>query len=242
MCTVSFVRAGDSVIITSNRDEHIQRENAAAPAFNILPGKKIIFPKDARAGGTWFAAADNGTVSVLLNGAFKKHIAAPPYRKSRGLILLEMIEADNPVLVFSRLNLDNIEPFTVVLYQPETLHELRWDGTDKFEKQLDIDGNYIWSSSTLYSDDIIKQRENLFHQFIQSSAGITAASIQKFHNNNHGDIENGFVINRATGMKTFSITQAVVTADAINFLHTDLLQQKQYTETMSLHQPAIKFK
>jgi uncharacterized protein with NRDE domain len=173
MCTVSFVRANDSVIITSNRDEHIQRENAAVPDFYQLQHKKIIFPKDARAGGTWFAAADNGVVAVLLNGAFKKHIARPPYRKSRGLILLEITEADKPLPFFQQLNLDNIEPFTVVLYQPGQLHELRWDGTDKHEKQLDITGNYIWSSSTLYSDEIIKQRENLFEQFIHAPADIT---------------------------------------------------------------------
>jgi uncharacterized protein with NRDE domain len=236
MCTVSFVRTNNSVIITSNRDEHIQRENAAAPAFHILPDKKIIFPKDARAGGTWFAAADNGTIAVLLNGAFKKHIAAPPYRKSRGLILLQIIEADKPLAFFNGFNLDNIEPFTVVLYQPGQLHEVRWDGTKKFEKQLDIAGNYIWSSSTLYTDEIIQRRKNLFQQFINASTNVTASGIHYFHNNNNGDVENGFIIERETGMKTFSITQAVVHCNELNFLHTDLLQQKQYTETMFVNQ------
>ena len=239
MCTVSFVRANGSVIITSNRDEHIQRENAAAPDFHILPGKKIIFPKDARAGGTWFAATDNGTVSVLLNGAFKKHIAKPPYRKSRGLILLEIIEAGKPLSFFNSLNLDNIEPFTIVLYQSDILHELRWDGTGKHVKQFDISGNYIWSSSTLYTDEIIERRENLFKQFIHAPDGITTAGIYNFHASNNDDTENGFIINRQTGMKTFSITQAIINDNAVNFLHTDLLQQKEYTEKMVINQDAI---
>ena len=242
MCTVSFVRVNDSVIITSNRDEHIQRENAAAPDFHILPGKKIIFPKDARAGGTWFAAADNGVVAVLLNGAFKKHIAQPPYRKSRGLVLLEIIEADQPHSFFTTLNLNNIEPFTIVLYQCNLLYELRWDGNDKHEKQMDITGNYIWSSSTLYSDEIIELRENLFHQFIHLPAGITATGIHNFHASNNGDNENGFIINRQTGMKTFSITQAVVNDNAVNFLHSDLLQKKQYSETLPINQAATTIK
>ena len=240
MCTVSFVRADDSVIITSNRDEHIQRENAAAPAFQILANKKIIFPKDARAGGTWFVAADNGAVAVLLNGAFKKHIAKPPYRKSRGLILLEIIEADKPLVFFETLNLDNIESFTIVLYQPEQLHEIRWDGIEKFKKQLNITGNYIWSSSTLYTEEIIKRREDLFQQFINTSTGVTASGIHDFHNNSNGDIENGFIIDRETGMKTFSITQAVLNSNGLNFLHNDLLLQKQYTQTIPLNKPAIK--
>jgi hypothetical protein len=239
MCTVSFVRVNDAVIITSNRDEHIQRENAAAPGFHILANKKIIFPKDARAGGSWFAVADNGVVLVLLNGAFKKHISQPPYRKSRGLILLEIIEADEPVSFFKALNLDKIEPFTIILYQPDLLHDLRWDGEQKHEKKLNISGNYIWSSSTLYTDAIITLRENLFEQFMLSPAGITASDIHDFHASSNGDHENGFIINRQTGMKTFSITQAVVHCNTVNFLHTDLLQQKQYAETIPVNQAAI---
>ncbi len=240
MCTVSFVRVHDAIIITSNRDEHIQRENAAAPAFHQLQNKKIIFPKDAKAGGTWFAAGDSGVVAVLLNGAFKKHIAQPPYIKSRGLILLEIIEADEPLPFFKILDLDNIEPFTIVLYQPGLLHELRWDGNNKHEKALDITGNYIWSSSTLYTDEVIEHRENQFHRFIHSAAGITAATVHDFHASNNGDAENGFVISRQTGMKTFSITQAVVQTDVVKFLHADLLQQKCYTETLHINHAAIK--
>ena len=240
MCTVSFVRINDAVVITSNRDEHILRENAAAPDFHVLPGKKIIFPRDTRAGGTWFAAADNGTVAVLLNGAFKKHIARPPYRKSRGFILLEMIEAGEPFSFFKELNLDNIEPFTIILYQPGLLHELRWDGTVKHEKKPDVFGNYIWSSSTLYNDEIIKHRENLFQQFTHLPAGITISGIHDFHAGNNGDDENGFIINRQTGMKTFSITQAVVQPGDILFLHTDLLKQQQFEEAMHINQATIK--
>ena len=239
MCTVSFVRANDSVIITSNRDEHVLRENAAAPAFENLAGKKIIFPKDAKAGGTWFAAADNGVVSVLLNGAFKKHTPHPPYRKSRGLILLEIIEADKPVDFFNEMSLENIEPFTIVLYQPGQLSELRWGGEFKHQRQLDVCRNYIWSSATLYSDEIIEQREDLFQQFIHSPATATAARIYDFHASNNGDTENGFIINRQTGMRTFSITQVVVNNDRVNFLHSDLLFQKQYTEILPVNQTAI---
>ena len=89
----AYVRtANDQQMLEMALIENIQRENAAAPDFHILPNKKIIFPKDAKAGGTWFAAADTGVIAVLLNGAFKKHIAQPPYRKSRGLILLEIMQ------------------------------------------------------------------------------------------------------------------------------------------------------
>ena len=241
MCTVSFVSLQDSVIITSNRDEHIQRKNAAAPAFHVLQNKKIIFPKDAKAGGTWFAAADNGTVAVLLNGAFVKHMANPPYRKSRGLILLEIIEADTSPDFFNEMNLGNIEPFTVILYQTDSLYELRWDGNTKHKRVLSTDENYIWSSATLYTNEVINRRKNLFDQFINTEKNKTADLIYDFHGYNHGDDETGFIINRQTGMKTFSITQAVIKPGNIRFLHTDLLQHQKFQETLHISQAANFF-
>ena len=114
------------------------------------------------------------------------------------------------------------------------MHELRWDGNDKHEKLLDSSANYIWSSATLYSDEVINVRKNLFDQFIKTEKNLTAESIHDFHRYNHGDDENGFVINRQTGMKTFSITQAVIKKDTIKFLHTDLLQHQQFEETLVL--------
>ena len=245
MCTVSFISAGNKKIITSNRDENLKRGRASAPDFEILNNKKIIFPKDSKAGGTWFAAADNGVVAVLLNGAFIKHTPAPPYRKSRGLILLEIIESDNPLSFFGVMNLQNIEPFTLVLYQhtvscgQATLHELRWDGNNKHELLLDNSGNYIWSSATLYTDEVIQHRKNLFDKFVDNTGTITADLIYQFHSNNNEDDENGFVINRQTGLKTFSITQAVLQNGAIDFLHTDLLQHQRFEESMPISHALI---
>lgn len=238
MCTVSFVRVQDTIIITSNRDEHTGRENAAAPAIEILQDKTVIFPKDKRAGGSWFAATGTGTVAVLLNGAFSKHVPNPPYRKSRGLILLEIAAASDPVAQFDELNLDHIEPFTVVVYQPALLHELRWDGSRKYKKPLDAGGNYIWSSATLYSEAVIGHRETLFRHFLEKTASVDAEHVRQFHTDDQGDTENGFIISRKNGMKTFSITQAVVEPGSIDFVHHDLLLQQQYHHHVNSTQTA----
>ena len=226
-------------------------------SFISVKNKKIIFPKDSKAGGTWFAAADNGVVAVLLNGAFVKHTPAPAYRKSRGLILLEIIGSDDPLSFFGKMNLQDIEPFTLVLYQlaesrghtvscgQDTLHELRWDGNNRHELTLDNSGSYIWSSATLYTAEIIQHRKKLFDRFVDSRETITADLIYQFHSNNHQDDENGFVINRQTGLKTFSITQAVLQhavsggQDNINFLHSDLLQHQKFEESMPISNALI---
>jgi uncharacterized protein with NRDE domain len=230
MCTVSFIAAAK--ILTSNRDEHIQRKNALAPVVETINNKKIIFPKDAKAGGTWFAASEAGIIAVLLNGAFVKHIPTPPYRKSRGLVVLEVVSAGEPLSFFTQMNLDNIEPFTLILYQQDQLNELRWDGNKKYRKELDSAGNYIWSSATLYSDEVIERRKKLFDRFIETDKQLTESMIEAFHSSNKQDEENGFIINRSSGMKTFSITQASIKCGNISFRHTDLLNNQVFDHTM----------
>lgn len=223
MCTVSFIRTESSVIITSNRDEHIDRPQSATPETEMRNNKKIVFPKDSKAGGTWFAADEYGTIAVLLNGAFEAHKHEPPYRKSRGLVLLDMVETADALGSFNTMNLENIEPFTVVLYQQEVLYELRWNGLHRTESLLSTSDHHIWSSVTLYADEVIATREKLFKHFIQSAAGIDSQQIHDFHTNNRGDNENGFIINRQSGMKTFSVTQAIAEERLTRFVYTDLL-------------------
>ncbi len=239
MCTVSFISVNGTAIITSNRDENVQRKTAYAPAVELLNNKKIIFPKDSKAGGTWFAASDTGVITVLLNGAFVKHMVKPPYRKSRGLVLLDIIGSGNPLSFFQEMSLQDIEPFTLILCQQGTLHDLRWDGVVKHELLLRYTGNYIWSSATLYNAEVIKHRKNLFERFIESTTTPTVDLIHAFHSNNHRDEENGFIINRETGMKTFSITQAVLQPGEINFLHTDLLEHQKFEETLHISNTLI---
>ena len=143
MCTVSFIPVGDKFFISSNRDEKLSRKNALPPALHKHNGVNFIFPKDADAGGTWIAVKENGDASVLLNGAFINHIAEPPYRRSRGLILLDILAEKIPSAAFSKIALENIEPFTIVLFQQKSLFEFRWDGNEKFGKQLPKHKAYI---------------------------------------------------------------------------------------------------
>ncbi len=173
MCTVSFVPSNDKIIITSNRDEAVIR-TAIPPETYLLNGKKITFPKDPKAGGTWYALAENGTLLVLLNGAEEKHKHQPPYSRSRGLIVLEMLSIDSPRKHWNAIDLENVEPFTLVLFQDSALFQLRWNGNSKNCVDLDASKNYIWSSSTLYSKEIREQRSQWFFEFMKKNKNIYA--------------------------------------------------------------------
>ncbi|TDE29253.1 hypothetical protein E0I61_08790 [Flavobacterium ranwuense] len=230
MCTVSFIATNDKIIITSNRDEKTVRPSAIPPRNYTVNGKNIIFPKDPKAGGTWFAANADGTILVLLNGADEKHEVQPPYRKSRGLIVLDMISSISPKDFWTEIDLENIEPFTLVLFQNNALFQLRWNGKEKETTPLDSQLNHIWSSSTLYPSAIREKRSNWFYTFMNDNSEISESKMHDFHRyTEKGNDENGLVINRNDEMKTLSITQSVIEKNKVAILHYDLIAQQDFS-------------
>ncbi len=235
MCTVTFVNTAKGIVITSNRDEQLARGAALQPEVETLGNKKIIFPKDVKAGGTWFAVDDSSNFAVLLNGAAEWHHHNPPYKRSRGLILLDILSQISPYQTFGVIDLIGIEPFTIVLLQENKLYQLRWNGWEKDIKELSSTENHIWSSTTLYTKEIIAQREEWFRQFLEKNPRPTYEDLQAFHNYSHNDdTDNGFVINRDNFLKTFSITQAFLQGNAIHILHKDLLNTIDYANTLPI--------
>ena len=227
MCTVTFVSTNSKVIITSNRDEKVLRQKAIAPKDYLINGKKITFPKDPKAGGTWFAVAEEGTISVLLNGANEKHELREKYRKSRGLIVLDIISAENPLLEWEMIDLEGIEPFTIVLFHQNKLYQAQWDEISKTLAALNANENYIWSSSTLYSQNVRSQRSKWFNEFIENNSSLNEESMMHFHRYTMEDnTEFGLVINRNDLLKTLSITQTVIENNRLTLTHVDLQNEE----------------
>ncbi|RIV67417.1 NRDE family protein [Flagellimonas aequoris] len=235
MCTVSFMSQGDTYLVTSNRDEHISRPRSLEPKEETVGPMRVLFPKDPRAGGTWFAVNEVGVVAVLLNGAFVGHLPNGNYAKSRGLIVLDVISSKKPEQMLEQMDLCRIEPFTLVLFNSRLL-EFRWDGNQKYFRPLDKSKNHIWSSATLYQDAVIEHRARLFDRFTKENTLIKPQDVLNFHSNNHDDFENGFIIDRETGLKTFSVTQVVLDEEETLMRHVDLLNDKRYEVPFSSRQ------
>ena len=232
MCTVSFVNANGKIIITSNRDEKTLRPNAIEPKNYLINNKNIIFPKDKKAGGTWFAVDEHSTILVLLNGADEKHIPKESYRKSRGLIVLELISGKSAIAAWKYIHLENIEPFTLVLFQNQKLYQLRWNETEKSALELDVNQNHIWSSSTLYPKEIREKRANWFYTFLDTKPEVDADELFNFHRyTQEENTEHGLVINRNDSLKTLSITQTVIEKNKVEIHYNDLIAERDFSNT-----------
>ncbi len=238
MCTVSYIPNGNGqFILTSNRDEKIIRPTVP-PVAEIIGDTTVFFPKDIEAGGTWIAAGDNGRICCLLNGAFEKHQLKSFYGKSRGRVLLEMFEYEHIIDFFKQTSLEEVQPFTLIIVDPENtgkLFEFRWDATEKHILELDNTKPYIWSSATLYSKKVQEQRELWFKNWIVNNVVFKANDVLNFHSFSHGeDSENNIIMERASGLQTVSITQIELLTDTFNMLYHDLLKNKKHTLTKAI--------
>lgn len=185
MCTVSFVPTGEGdFILTSNRDETVARGLASFPQKFNREGQTIICPVDPLASGSWIAISENGNLRCLLNGAFKKHSHRPPYRLSRGIVVLDSLSFDDAEEFSNQYNLDNIEPFTMVMVRNEKkpiVFELRWDGKEKYLRNLSATDVHLWSSATLYTDEVAAEKERSFRKYLREVAEPTPASLVEIH-------------------------------------------------------------
>ncbi|GAA0718790.1 NRDE family protein [Aquimarina litoralis] len=231
MCTVTLIPTQENgFILTSNRDEAINRKTLV-PEFYQINKTRMLFPKDAVAGGTWIGISDKNTMICLLNGGFKIHERLISYRQSRGVVVKDLLEADDLEQAIESYDYKGIEPFTIVAANWSSdlkFYELVWDGKQKHFKQLEKQ-THIWSSSTLYTSEMKSTRENWFDVFEQENT-LTSQSLLNFHKNaGIGDKNIDLQIDRGF-LKTRSITQVVKdNEEELSMRYEDLQNSKVHT-------------
>jgi hypothetical protein len=223
MCTVTYIPSQTGYFLTSNRDEKSTRSKAILPKAYNINNVKLIFPKDADAGGTWIALKENGDSMCLLNGAFENFIDKRNYTKSRGKIVIEITTADNLINAFKDINLIATAPFTLIVVNKKKLFECRWDGEKKYCKALDNTKAYIWSSATLYDKATQQKREHWFKQFLLENNIPTQKDLFNFHTTSgDGNVANDLLMNRDGQYFTVSVTSIAVGKKECNMYYKDL--------------------
>lgn len=229
-------------MLTHNRDEAPTRSPQAISREEVS-GIPLLFPKDTKAGGTWIVAAADGRIACLLNGAFIKHRHQPPYRRSRGLLLLDFFSWTDPGQFFREYDLEGIEPFTFLFFQPGQVTEFRWDGTQRHRRDLPPEKSHFWCSSTLYPREMQERREAVFREWLAKVdpevEGLPQAALHLHRTGSVGDPENDYIMNRGGRVCTVSITQLLLDPESIRMSYSDLLSeqtdQKQLARIPSHH-------
>ena len=224
MCTVTFIpKPNSDFILTSNRDE--------APGRKTFPPKiyeedqvQLLYPKDAVAGGTWIGASQKKRVVTLMNGGFVAHQRKPFYRKSRGLVVKDLLKADDLKKEIENYDFNEIEPFTAILVEWKTevqLFQLVWDGVDYHFSEEPL-APKIWSSSPLYPQKLKIKREQWFSGFLFDTINPSEKEILQFHKTaGEGDSNSNLIMDRSF-VKTKSITQIKRKKEAVEVRYEDL--------------------
>ncbi|MCF6222819.1 MAG: NRDE family protein [Flavobacteriaceae bacterium] len=218
MCTVTYIHLNNNnFILTSSRDVPFSREKADLPKQYIEQGISLYYPKDGKAGGTWIGFSDKKRMICLLNGGFKNHKQQEYYIKSRGLIVKELLKSDDITKACKTIDLEKVEPFTLVIVawiKKIDLFEFVWDGNNKHFSILKQE-NHIWSSSTLYTDAIKNRRKSWFkkweleHHPQNPKTENVKNDILKFHHTAGEGDSNVDVLMKRVKVGTVSITQVI---------------------------------
>ncbi len=224
MCTVTFIPLkNNDFILTSNRDEQKIRETFL-PKIYLENDVKILYPKDKIAGGTWIGVSSKNRLVCVLNGGFVNHIKKENYTKSRGVIAKEILKTSNVKEYITKLNLENVEPFTMVIVDWNNnklnLLELIWDEKEKHFTELENQPK-IWSSSTLYSESSKNNRKKWFKNW-QKEQNFTIKNILKFHHSEFGNKTQSVLMKRPT-IETVSITSVKKENEKVEMIYEDVI-------------------
>jgi hypothetical protein len=224
MCTVTFIpKSNNDFILTSNRDEAPGRETFP-PEIYEENGVKLLYPKDAVAGGTWIGVSEKKRTVTLMNGGFVAHERKPFYRMSRGVVVKDLLKTENLKTEIKNYNFAEIEPFTAILVEwsdDVRLFQLVWDGLDYHFSEEPL-APKIWSSSPLYPENLKKKRELWFSSFLLNTVKPSEEELLQFHKTaGDGDLNSSLIMDRGF-IKTKSITQISKKENAIEMRYEDL--------------------
>ena len=225
MCTLTYIPVDEGFIFTHNRDESNTRPTSKTFHTRQSQNHTLYYPEDLEAHGSWIGFAENNTTACLLNGGSKKYSRKLPYRKSRGLVVLESFDYDHPERFYQEYDFHKIEPFTLLIKHLSGLYQITHDEDETCLTEHPTEKPHIWSSTTLYSKEVRAKRRKWFEDWLAPSPDFTPANIQAFHNSaGDGDTENDLVMSRWGILQTLSITQiASINGEALltyrDFIH-----------------------
>jgi hypothetical protein len=186
MCTVTWFRSNDGYELLCNRDERHTRLPGTAPLQQTQSGVRYIAPLDGNHGGSWIAV-NHFRISFCLLNRYVTPGSSKDEKKvcrSRGLLLLDLVDAPSVVEVRGRVScscLEQYEPFTLLaLASDAPALLLDWSG-----RQLSHyfnDENFMLLVSSSYDQRGAEiERRDLFNKMKSERGESDAEWLHTFH-------------------------------------------------------------
>lgn len=167
MCTLAWDNSAGRLWVVFNRDE--QRTRAPSTGVRWHPGTHAPFAcaTDPEGGGTWFAASTAGFAVALLNHHPAVHQPDPQSRRSRGLLVTDLVNARSPRDGLTRLkgmDLRAYAPFHLFFLSPEAVAGMTWDGS---EVSIRLPGERFLTTSSHDPDGVARRREQVWRAALE---------------------------------------------------------------------------
>lgn len=187
MCTITWRAAPGLREIYFNRDELKTRAAALPPSIrHSTEGNEYIAPHDPDGGGTWLAVNDYGLIVAMLNLYPKNALAVWSPRRSRGLLVQDLMNCRNPIEVSTWLHEENLEyyrPFTLLAFHldfPDPLWA-EWKNPH-FDLRRDASANMPITGSSYATSEVIASRKQRFKEMLENQGdGDEAEMLRSFH-------------------------------------------------------------
>jgi hypothetical protein len=184
MCTLTFIPAIDGYLAGMNRDELLTRPTALPPQINSQSGMEHVCPHEP-SGGTWIACNSLGNLLALLNWNEIDVASLGEKRRTRGLVIPDLILEENSVSTGSgldRLSLEGIFPFRLIaaFLKERKLIEWRWDGRS-IQRLESAWVRKHWFSSSLSDGSAAEQRGQVCEAASLDPAVDSTSWLRKLH-------------------------------------------------------------
>jgi hypothetical protein len=133
------------------------------------------------------------------------------------------MEYPDPNICFASYNLENIEPFTLIVVT-DALTEWRWDGIELHKLQLDASLPHCWSSATLYDAHQQAIRRQWFLKALEDGTIFNAETLMGWQaSGGYGPKNTDIVLERADGIGTVSTTVVSSLENILEMAYEDYL-------------------
>jgi hypothetical protein len=188
MCTASWLHDRSGFWLFFNRDECRERQPAAPPRIRARRGVRFVAPVDGDFGGTWIAANEIGLAVCLLNLYGTNEAPRETEPVSRGLLLVDLVDARSRSEVVDRVRragLARFRPFSMLALAPrEPVSVLVWDGRSLNAGET-AENRAPYVSSSYHLEEVTAARGETRARLADEAGGLTPAVLEAFHSSHH---------------------------------------------------------